>query len=363
MEGAGGFTRSEAFNLLVRSCVAAALTYFGVRWAINMMDPTKKRLNNDKKRAEVVLRQLGLSPDSVKLTDYETSIACQLVEPTDIPVSWDNIAGLDSVICELQETVILPITARRMLPDGDLALPPKGVLLHGPPGCGKTLLAKACAREAGTRFINLEISCLTDKWYGESQKLCSAVFSLAVKLEPCIIFIDEIDSFLRARASHDHEATAMMKALFMQLWDGLVSRHHCCVIVMGATNRPRDVDAAILRRMPASFHVGLPVLQQRKSIVSLIMRDQDVDRLLDYNRIAQQTEGLSGSDLREVCRYASLFRMRDAVNESSRSVSGNDFRPDLLRSISQDDFDRAIIKMKESKSHIGFLSSVDSNLD
>lgn len=114
-----------------------------------------------------------------------------------------------------------------------------GVLLHGPPGCGKTLIAKATAREAGTYFINLDLSILTDKWYGESQKLAAAVFTLAVKLQPCIIFIDEIDSFLRARNSNDHEATAMMKAQFMSLWDGLITDPNCTVIIMGATNRPQ----------------------------------------------------------------------------------------------------------------------------
>ena len=94
--------------------------------------------------------------------------------------------------------------------------------------------------------------------YGESQKLATAVFTLAVKLQPCIIFIDEIDSFLRTRNSADHEATAMMKALFMSLWDGLMTDSNCTVIVMGATNRPMELDSAILRRMPASFRISLP---------------------------------------------------------------------------------------------------------
>ena len=102
-------------------------------------------------------------------------------------------------------------------------------------------------REAGARFLNLDISSLTDKWYGESQKLAGAVFTLATKIQPCIIFIDEIDSLLRVRDQHDHEATAMIKAQFMQLWDGLTTENNCSVLVMGATNRPRDVDKAILR--------------------------------------------------------------------------------------------------------------------
>ena len=120
------------------------------------------------------------------------------------------------------------------------------------------------------RFLNLDASALTDKWYGESQKLATAVFTLAVKIQPAIIFIDEIDSLLRSRDTHDHEATAMVKALFMSMWDGLITDNKCCVVVMGATNRPQDVDKAILRRMPASFYIGLPVSAGNSFCTTLI---------------------------------------------------------------------------------------------
>lgn len=95
-------------------------------------------------------------------------------------------------------------------------------------------------------------------------------------MEPTIIFIDEIDSFLRSRQVNDHEATAMMKAAFMSLWDGFTSDHSCHVVVMGATNRPSDVDAAILRRMPTRFHVQMPTAKQRQSILRVILRDEQV---------------------------------------------------------------------------------------
>uniref|UniRef100_A0A1A8EN66 Outer mitochondrial transmembrane helix translocase n=1 Tax=Nothobranchius korthausae TaxID=1143690 RepID=A0A1A8EN66_9TELE len=220
-----------------------------------------------------------------------------------------------------------------------------GVLLYGPPGCGKTLIAKATAKEAEFRFINLQPSTLTDKWYGESQKLAAAVFSLAIKLQPSIIFIDEIDSFLRSRSSSDHEATAMMKAQFMSLWDGLDTDHHCQVIIMGATNRPQDLDSAILRRMPSRFHINQPIAKQREQILRLILENESVDSSVNLRDIAKETDGFSGSDLREMCRDAALLCVRDFVHNQSDGEPEEAIRP-----ISQLDLQAAASKMKQSKS-------------
>ncbi len=200
---------------------------------------------------------------------------------------------------------------------------------------------------------------LTDKWYGESQKLAAAVFTLALKLEPCIIFIDEIDSFLRSRDTHDHEATAMMKAQFMILWDGLISAKHCQVIVMGATNRPQDVDKAILRRMPAMFQINLPNKQKRKSIIGLVLGKEDLDGDVDLDHISNITDGFSGSDLKELCRTAAMFRVREFSNYVFHSLPDTkNLEPEELlssnfvtnlRSINMNDFVSAVQKMKDSK--------------
>lgn len=233
-----------------------------------------------------------------------------------------------------------------------------GVLLYGPPGCGKTLIAKATAKEAGFRFINLQPSTLTDKWYGESQKLAAAVFSLAVKLQPSIIFVDEIDSFLRSRSSSDHEATAMMKAQFMSLWDGLDTDYHCQVIIMGATNRPQDLDSAILRRMPTRFHINQPSVRQREQILRLILENESVDETVDLVDVSKDTEGFSGSDLREMCRDAALLCVRDFVHAHNDSPSEHFIRP-----IRQSDLQRAIGKMKKSKSAGGHGVLLHAALD
>jgi len=128
--------------------------------------------------------------------------------------------------------------------------PPKGVLLYGPPGTGKTMLAKAVAKETQATFINVPLSSLQSQWFGESQSLVRATFSLAQKLSPSIIFIDEIDSFMRTRRRDDHQAVSDMRAEFMSAWDGILSDPRQHVMVLGTTNKMDEIDPAMLRRAP-----------------------------------------------------------------------------------------------------------------
>jgi len=208
---------------------------------------------------------------------------------------------------------------------------PKGVLLFGPPGCGKTMLAKALAKESGATFINIAASVLTNKWYGESNKLVAGLFSLARKAQPSIVFIDEIDSFLRERTRGDHEVTGMMKAEFMTLWDGLLSSTDR-ILVLGATNRPNDIDSAILRRMPKRFSVGLPGVEQREIILKLMLKDTRIDPDFAIDVLALRTEGFSGSDLKELCRNAAMIPMQEFMREA-----GN--HPELLARAQEKDFE------------------------
>lgn len=333
-------SKGEILGLIVRLAALTTVSYLSMKLLMDAVDPTRKQRLAAQKKAEKLLARLGIEPD-VKLTEYEMSIASQLVDPAEISVKFEDVAGQGELVTEMRQAVILPLQKRHLFAGSDLMTAPKGVLLHGPPGCGKTMLAKATAREAGARFINLDISSLTDKWYGESQKLAGAVFTLAKKIQPCIIFIDEIDSLLRVRSTQDHEATAMIKAQFMQLWDGL-STDTNSVIVMGATNRPRDVDTAILRRMPLTFKLGLPDRGQRKEIITTIMRMEEIDESLDMFRLAKLTEGFSGSDIRELCRSAAVNRVKE--------LTGNE---EKLRAINMEDMLTSLAKMKETRVHCG----------
>lgn len=199
------------------------------------------------------------------------------------------------------------------------------------------MLAKALAAESSANFINIRMSTIMDKWFGESNKLVSAIFSLAHKLQPCIIFIDEIDSFLRERQSSDHEVTAMLKAEFMTLWDGLTSEGR--ILVLGATNRPNDIDDAILRRMPKRFPVKLPDRAQRRRILEIMLKDAKVDPTFNIDEVATRTAGLSGSDIREACRNAAMSATRDYIRsnfENGRRKRGKAEIP--IRPIKTEDF-------------------------
>lgn len=226
------------FDILV---IAAAQisTYYLVRFVIRRLDPEYSQKAALEKKTSAIYKRLeersrnraaeaakakeegrmvpANAPSTVggfgSLNTYEQTVLTEVVAPEEIAVDFGSIGGLEDIIEDLRDSVIFPLTSKHLLgKQSSLISAPKGVLLYGPPGCGKTMLAKALAKESGACFINLHISTMTEKWYGDSNKIVNAVFSLARKLQPSIIFIDEIDAVLRSRSSNDHEATAMVKA-------------------------------------------------------------------------------------------------------------------------------------------------------
>jgi len=301
------------FDIGIRLCLVCVSAYISARIISAVLDPDSEQKKRSKQTVASLMKTLGIKGKALQLTDHEILMATQLINTAETDACWDDVGGQEELIKEIRDTLVLPLRLKNSA--SSLLAPPKGVLLYGPPGCGKTLIAKALAKATGARFMNLQISSLTDKWYGESQKLTAALFSLAKKIQPVIIFIDEIDSFLRSRNYSDHECTAMMKAQFMSLWDGFASEPQTQVIIVGATNRPNDVDAAILRRMPARFHVRKPDALQRQKILDVILRDEELESGIDLAAVAEATDGFSGSDLREVCRIAAIHRVRDLVTE------------------------------------------------
>lgn len=316
--------RNDAFKL-ISECVLLTTASFSVYYLLNtLMGDPSHRNNDEKKRTAKHLSKLKKKSPEMKqvldsLSNYEKIMLAYLIPPTDIEVSFNDIGGLEDVVSDLRESVILPLVYPQLFTQyGSLLAAPKGVLLYGPPGCGKTMLAKALAKESGSNFISIRMSTIMDKWFGESNKLVDALFSLASKLQPCIIFIDEIDSFLRERSSTDHEVTATMKAEFMTLWDGLVSSGR--VLVLGATNRPGDIDSAFLRRMPKRFSIGLPNDEQREKILTKLLSDVQLD--CSVKDLVSITDGMSGSDLKELCRNAAVNSTREYIRKHILDTNG-----------------------------------------
>ncbi|QLG70901.1 hypothetical protein HG535_0A08470 [Zygotorulaspora mrakii] len=260
----------------------------------------------------------------VDLNTYEKTILSSVVTADEIKVNFQDIGGLDNIVADLHESVVYPLMMPEVYTNNPLLQAPSGVLLYGPPGCGKTMLAKALAKESGANFISIRMSSIMDKWYGESNKIVDAMFSLANKIQPCMIFIDEIDSFLRERASTDHEVTAMLKAEFMTLWDGLLTSGR--VMIVGATNRINDIDSAFLRRLPKRFLIPLPRKEERLRILEVLLKDTKTDkREFSMETIALHTNGMSGSDLKELCREAALTAAREYIKVKREYMAkGND---------------------------------------
>ncbi|PVU96767.1 hypothetical protein BB560_005790, partial [Smittium megazygosporum] len=294
--------------------------YYGFRYLISKLDPDQGERSEAKVKGNKVIKQLELK--NLNLNQYEKIIASEVVFPDSIESGFSDIGGLDEIISSLKESVVYPLTHPHLFSGtSNLITTPKGVLLYGPPGCGKTMLAKALAKESGAIFINLHLSTILDKWYGESNKLAKAVFTLAEKLEPCIVFIDEVDSFLRNRSSNDHEATSMMKAEFMSLWDGLTTKSYNRVIVVGATNRPNDIDLAMLRRMPKRFFLKAPNQEERIQILKILLCDIKLAPNFDFNRLAALTSNMSGSDIKELCRSAAMNPIYEYIRKHPEATS------------------------------------------
>ncbi|AOW03322.1 P-loop containing nucleoside triphosphate hydrolase protein [Yarrowia lipolytica] len=338
MSSGGYNTLKKITDVAVFLGATVSIYYLMKRVLADMQQGSNSADNKKKTSASLRKLQARYPGMELDLDEYERILVQSVVTPSEIKVGFKDVGGLDDIIEDLRESVLYPLTMPELFGGNrtatmddddqddnddkpaskssfsDLLKPPKGVLLYGPPGCGKTMLAKALAAESEANFINIKMSNIMDKWFGESNKLVAAIFSLANKLQPCIIFIDEIDSFLRERQSTDHEVMSMLKAEFMTLWDGLTSDGR--VLVLGATNRPNDIDNAILRRMPKRFSVKQPTSDTRRKILEIILADVELDDTeFDMDVLINYTAGMSGSDMKEICRNAAM----NAVREYMRS--------------------------------------------
>ncbi|CAJ2676501.1 unnamed protein product [Trifolium pratense] len=255
------------------------------------------------------------APDVAPDNEFEKRIRPEVIPANEIDVTFADIGALEETKESLQELVMLPLR-RPDLFTGGLLKPCRGILLFGPPGTGKTMLAKAIAKEAGASFINVSMSTITSKWFGEDEKNVRALFTLAAKVSPTIIFVDEVDSMLGQRTRvGEHEAMRKIKNEFMSHWDGLTTKQGERILVLAATNRPFDLDEAIIRRFERRIMVGLPSVENREKILRTLLGKEKVDKEIDFKELATMTEGYTGSDLKNFCTTAAYRPVRELIQQ------------------------------------------------
>ncbi|KAL8141602.1 hypothetical protein V2J09_014634 [Rumex salicifolius] len=276
--------------------------------------------------------------------EFEKRIRPEVIPANEISVTFSDIGALEDIKENLQELVMLPLR-RPDLFHGGLLKPCRGILLFGPPGTGKTMLAKAIAKEAGASFINVSMSTITSKWFGEDEKNVRALFTLASKVSPTIIFVDEVDSMLGQRSKvGEHEAMRKIKNEFMSHWDGLTTKPGERILVLAATNRPFDLDEAIIRRFERRIMIGLPSVENREMILKTLLAKEKVEDGLDFKEIARMTEGYSGSDLKNLCTTAAYRPVRELIKQERLKDMAEE-RAEKGQ-ISDDESDKRVIKLR-----------------
>ncbi|KFO33028.1 fidgetin-like protein 1 [Fukomys damarensis] len=260
------------------------------------------------------------------------------------PVHWEDIAGVEFAKTTIKEIVVWPM----MRPDIFTGLrgPPKGVLLFGPPGTGKTLIGKCIASQSGATFFSISASSLTSKWVGEGEKMVRALFAVARCQQPAVIFIDEIDSLLSQRGDGEHESSRRIKTEFLVQLDGATTSSEDRILVVGATNRPQEIDEAARRRLVKRLYIPLPEASARKQIVTNLMTQEQCDLSEEeLHQIVQQSDGFSGADMTQLCREASLGPIRSLQTADIATITTDQVRP-----IAYVDFENAFRTVRPSVS-------------
>ncbi|CAJ1066623.1 fidgetin-like protein 1 [Xyrichtys novacula] len=260
------------------------------------------------------------------------------------PVAWDDIAGLEFAKTTIKEIVVWPM----LRPDIFTGLrgPPKGILLFGPPGTGKTLIGKCIACQSGATFFSISASSLTSKWVGEGEKMVRALFAIARCHQPAVIFIDEIDSLLSQRTDGEHDSSRRIKTEFLVQLDGAATAAEDRILVVGATNRPQEIDEAARRRLAKRLYIPLPEAAARWQIVTNLMaREKNQLGESELERVVGATEGFSGADMTHLCKEAALGPIRSIQLSDIATITADEVRPILYN-----DFQEALRTVRPSVS-------------
>ncbi|KAJ2914621.1 hypothetical protein MD484_g5811, partial [Candolleomyces efflorescens] len=261
-----------------------------------------------------------------------------IINTDKISTEFTDVFVDGAIIDSLKTIVTLPLLYPQYFNTGVLATEAiGGILLYGPPGTGKTMLCRALAKSSRAKMLHIKPSDINDMWLGESEKRVTAVFELARRLAPCIIFIDEIDSLFSSRNDGTKSWERNILTEFMQGMDGLRSakkNKDSNVVVVGATNRPFDLDLAVLRRMPRRILVDMPNLSMRKAILASYLKNETLHDDVNLDNLAAQTDGFSGSDLKNLCVAAALSSVKEAIGPTWRDFDKVDTETPLLSATS-----------------------------
>ncbi|XP_072755713.1 fidgetin-like protein 1 [Anoplolepis gracilipes] len=302
--------------------------------SIQSNNPLQNKTNTEEVEDE---RLRNIDPEMIELIKNE-------IMESDKTITWDDIAGLEYIKKTVKEVVVFPM----LRPDifTGLRRPPKGILFFGPPGTGKTLIGKCIASQSKSTFFSISASSLTSKWIGNGEKMVRALFAVARVHQPSVVFIDEIDSLLTQRSETEHESSRRLKTEFLVQLDGATTSEDDRILIVGATNRPQELDEAARRRLVKRLYVPLPELEARKQIINNLLRSvrHNLDEA-DIMRIAEKSAGYSGADMKNLCMEASM--------EPIRSIPFHqlgDIKMEEVRHITSYDFEQALINVRPSVS-------------
>uniref|UniRef100_A0A4W4H8L3 Transitional endoplasmic reticulum ATPase n=1 Tax=Electrophorus electricus TaxID=8005 RepID=A0A4W4H8L3_ELEEL len=318
---------------LAALCSEAALQ--AIRKKMTLIDLEDDTIDAD------LLNSLAVTMDDFRWALSQSNPSALRETVVEVPqVNWEDIGGLDDVKRELQELVQYPVE----YPDKFLKFgmtPSRGVLFYGPPGCGKTLLAKAIANECQANFVSIKGPELLTMWFGESEANVRDVFDKARQAAPCILFFDELDSIAKSRGGGAGDAGGAADRVINQIlteMDGMTNKKN--VFIIGATNRPDIIDSAILRpgRLDQLIYIPLPDMPSRTAILRANLRKSPVAKDVDLPYLSRITEGFSGADLTEICQRACKLAIREAIEAEIRAERERQSRKGPAM-VSDDDFD------------------------